>query len=278
MTVHGAPGADFSLEGRVIVITGGAGLLGPRHAAAVAAMGGIPVVADLRADAAKRVAGDTAKAFGVAAMGAALDVTDESSVEALAARVHERFGRVDGLVNNAANNPRVEDGDAAFTRLESFPRDQWDADVAVGLTGSFLCAKHFGSAMARARRGVIVNVSSEYGIIAPDQRLYHEPGKPDDRQPVKPVSYTAVKAGLHGLTMYLATYWADAGVRVNTVTVGGVENGQPADFLRQAAERIPLGRMGRPTDYQGALVFLLSDASGFMTGANVVVDGGKSVW
>ncbi|MEA3245926.1 MAG: SDR family oxidoreductase [Gemmatimonadota bacterium] len=278
MTQQGAPGADFSLQGRVIVITGGGGLLGPRHAAAVAAMGGIPVVADLRADAAERVAAEVAKAFGVDAMGAALDVTDESSVEALAARVHGRFGRVDGLVNNAANNPRVEDGDAAFARLESFPRGQWDADVAVGLTGSFLCAKHFGAAMARARRGAIVNVSSEYGVIAPDQRLYREPGKPDDQQPVKPVSYTAVKAGLHGLTMYLSTYWADAGVRVNTITVGGVENGQPAEFLRRAAERIPLGRMGRPTDYQGALVFLLSDASAFMTGANVVVDGGKSVW
>ena len=278
MTVSGATGADFSLKGRVAVITGGAGLLGTRHAEAIAAAGGIPVIADRRADEAERVASDISRRFGVQALGSLVDVTAESSVEALLGQVMERFGRIDVLVNNAANNPKVEDTGAAFARLESFPVDQWSADIAVGLTGAFLCAKHFGAAMARAGKGAIVNISSEYGVIAPDQRLYRVDGKPDAGQPVKPVSYTAVKAGLHGLTIYLATYWAASGVRVNTISVGGVENGQPREFLDRAAARIPMGRMGLPHEYQGALVYLCSDASSFVTGANLVVDGGKSVW
>jgi NAD(P)-dependent dehydrogenase (short-subunit alcohol dehydrogenase family) len=123
-----------------------------------------------------------------------------------------------------------------------------------------------------------VNISSEYGMLAPDQRLYRKEGVPEDQQPVKPVTYTVVKAGLHGLTLYLSTYWAGSGVRVNTLTLGGVENGQPRDFLERAASRIPLARMAQPHEFQGALVYLCSDASAFMTGANVVVDGGKSVW
>lgn len=278
MTAPDLPGSMFSLVGRVAVVTGGAGLLGPRHAEALAAAGGIPVIADIRLEVAERVAADIAERFGVQTMATLLDVADEASVEAATALVLDRFGRVDILVNNAANNPRVEDGMTAFTRLEAFPLAQWNADIAVGLTGPFLCAKHFGAAMARAGRGCIVNIGSEYGMIAPDQRLYRVEGLPDSRQPAKPVSYTAVKAGLHGITLYLATYWAGAGVRVNSITVGGVDNGQDSGFVARAASRIPLGRMGRPTDYQGALVYLCSDAASFVTGANLVVDGGKSVW
>lgn len=278
MAPGSAAGADFSLAGRVVVITGGAGLLGVRHAEAIAVAGGTPVIADRRGDEAPRVAAAIATAHGVPALGATVDVTSEASVEALLALVLEKFGRVHALVNNAANNPRVEDGGGDFTRLEGFPLEQWNADIAVGLTGAFLCAKHFGAAMAKAGGGAIVNISSEYGMIAPDQRLYRETGVAEDAQPVKPVSYTAVKAGLHGLTMYLATYWATAGVRVNTITVGGVENGQPAEFIERASSRVPMGRMARPREFQGALVYLCSDASSFVTGANLVVDGGKSVW
>ncbi len=268
-------GSGRPLDGRVVVITGGAGLLGPRHGQAVLDAGGTPVLADVRLDAARAAAA----ALGGGATAAAVDVTDEASVEALLAEVLARHGRVDALVNNAARNPKVEDaGDVAFSRLETFPRAQWDADLAVGLTGAYLCAKVFGRHFAAQGAGTIVNISSEYGMIAPDQRLYEEPGRPPTEQPVKPVSYTVTKAGLHGLTIYLATYWATAGVRANTLTVGGVENGQPGEFLARATSRIPLGRMARPTDFAGALVFLCSDASAFVTGANLVVDGGKSVW
>ena len=279
MTVPSRPtGADFSLTGRVAVITGGAGLLGVRHAEAIAAAGGIPVLADLREDAAKSAAADISSRFGIAAIGAGVDITDEASVESLLRTVLQTYGRVDILVNNAANNPKVEDGAQNFARLEKFSLEHWHADVAVGLTGAFLCAKVFGTAMAQAKRGVIINISSEYGMIAPDQRLYRIEGEREDRQPVKPVTYTVVKAGLHGLTIYLSTYWAHLGVRANTITVGGVQNGQPPDFLARAASRVPMNRMALSHEIQGALVYLCSDAASFVNGANLVVDGGKSVW
>lgn len=273
-----APGADFSLSGRVAIITGGAGLLGVRHAEAIASAGGTPVLADVRGDDASARAAEVAKAYGVPAMGVACDITRAESVTALLDTVRATYARVDILVNNAANNPAVEGGGKDFSRLEDFPIEQWNADVAVGLTGAFLCARIIGGALAAQKRGVIVNISSEYGILAPDQRLYRKEGVPEHEQPVKPVTYTVVKAGLHGLTLYLATYWAGAGVRVNTISLGGVENAQPREFLDRAASRIPMGRMALPHEFQGALVYLCADASSFVTGANLVVDGGKSVW
>jgi NAD(P)-dependent dehydrogenase (short-subunit alcohol dehydrogenase family) len=270
--------SDFSLDGRVAIITGGAGLLGTKHAEAIAAAGGIPVVADIREKEAEQVAGRIGAAFAVPAAGIRCDVTDAGSVAALVERALILFGRIDILVNNAANNPRVEDPGGSFSRLEQFPIDQWLRDLAVGLTGAFLCAKAVGVVLAEQRRGVIINISSEYGLIAPDQRLYGNQSDERDEQPVKPVTYSVVKAGLHGLTLYLSTYWADRGVRANTITLGGVENGQTASFVERASWRVPLGRMARADEFQGALVYLCSDAASFVNGANLVVDGGKTVW
>jgi NAD(P)-dependent dehydrogenase (short-subunit alcohol dehydrogenase family) len=271
--------ALFDLGGRVVIITGGSGLLGRFHAAAVAAAGGTPVLTDLHPERAAAHADEIARDHGVPAHAVGADITRPESVQALLDEVLRRHGRVDALVNNAANNPKVEDAASVpFARLEHFPLAQWEADVAVGLTGAFLCCQVIGGEMARRGRGAVVNISSEYGVIAPDQRLYRVPGLADEQQPVKPVTYTVVKAGLDGMTRYLATYWAERGVRVNTLTVGGVFNGQPDDFVARAADRIPLGRMARPDEYRGAIVYLCSDASSFMTGANLIVDGGKSVW
>ena len=269
---------EFSLKDRVAIVTGGAGLLGVRHAEAIAAAGGVPVLADLRAADAKARADEIAAAFRVPALGVACDITREESVASARDTVMSRLGRIDILVNNAANNPKVESPRDDFSRFEHFPIEQWGADLAVGLTGAFLCARIFGTAMAKQQRGVIINISSEYGIIAPDQRLYRKAGVAEDRQPVKPVTYSVVKAGLHGLTLYLATYWAQDGVRVNTISLGGVESGQPREFLDRASEKIPMGRMARPDDFQGALVYLCSDAAAFVTGANLVVDGGQTIW
>ena len=268
----------FSLEGRVAIVTGGAGLLGVRHAEAVAAAGGVPVLADIRGSDAEARAAEVAAATGVPAIGVQCDITRPESVEGLLKTVMDRLGRVDILVNNAANNPKVEAPGQDFSRLERFSLEQWNADVAVGLTGAFLCARIIGGALAKQKRGVIVNISSEYGVIAPDQRLYRKEELADDEQPVKPVTYSVVKAGLHGLTLYLATYWAESGVRVNTISLGGVESGQPATFLERASAKIPMGRMAQPHDFQGALVYLCSDAAAFVTGANLVVDGGKTIW
>jgi NAD(P)-dependent dehydrogenase (short-subunit alcohol dehydrogenase family) len=269
---------DFSLEGRVAVITGGAGLLGARHAEAIVSAGGIPVLADIRRENAEARAAEIARASGGRVLGLGCDVTNADSIETLLETVLARLGRVDILVNNAANNPKVEAPGQSFSRLENFPIDQWVADLAVGLTGPFLCARIVGGVLAAQKRGVIVNISSEYGMIAPDQRLYERPGLAAEEQPVKPVTYSVVKAGLHGLTLYLATYWAHANVRVNTISLGGVESGQPADFLARASARIPMGRMAQPHDFQGALVYLCSDSAAFVTGANLVVDGGKTIW
>jgi NAD(P)-dependent dehydrogenase (short-subunit alcohol dehydrogenase family) len=186
---------------------------------------------------------------------------------------------VDILINNAANNPKVEsDGSRAWSRLENFPLEVWDDDLRVGLTGAFLCSRVFGAEMAKRGKGVILNIASDLAVIAPDQRQYRQSGVAEDQQPVKPVTYSVVKTGLIGLTRYLATYWAASGVRVNAISPGGVFNHQPDAFLQQLYQRIPLGRMANADEYQGAILFLCSDASSYMTGSNLVVDGGRTCW
>ena len=269
----------FSLKDRVIVITGAAGLLGSQHADAIAAYGGIPVLLDLFQDPVEQLADDLSETHGVAAAGYAVDITQEQQIESNCLTVLQRFGRIDGLINNAANNPKVESKDEKnFSRLENFPIDVWQEDLGVGLTGSFLCAKHYGLAISQnPKGGVILNISSDLGLIAPDQRLYRQKKIPEKQQPVKPVTYSVVKTGLIGLTRYLATYWPTK-VRCNALCPGGVEDGQPEDFLKELHKRIPLGRMANVEEYQGAIVFLMSDASAYMNGAVIPFEGGRSVW
>lgn len=264
----------FDMRDRVVMITGGSGLLGRRHAAAIAGAGGVPVAIDLRIDEADPAAKPAEATWAVAA-----DVTDPASIERALEGVLDRYGRIDGLINNAANNPKMESGSRVeFSRLESFSLDQWNADLAVGLTGAFLCSRIVGGEMARRGKGVIVNVASDLAVIAPDQRIYRQPGLPDDRQPVKPITYPVVKTGLLGLTRYLATYWAEAGVRVNAISPGGVRQDQPEEFVERLSSLIPLGRMADVDEYQGAILYLCSDASSYMTGANLIVDGGRTCW
>ena len=268
--------ALFDLTGRVAIVTGGAGLLGYHHGAALASAGAHVVLLDLAAadpvNRAKQLAGEC----GSRCVGIPSDITSEASLQQTCAKILEEFGRIDILINNAANNPKVEDGNAAWSRLENFPLDVWDADIRVGLTGAFLCCRVFGPEMAKRKSGVIVNVASDLAVIAPDQRLYRVDGLPEDQQPVKPVTYSVVKTGLLGLTRYLATYWSSANIRVNAISPGGVFNGQPEVFLSRLKQLIPLERMAHKNEYQGAILFLCSDASSYMTGANLVIDGGRS--
>ena len=270
----------FDMTGRVVIITGGAGLLGKRHASAMARAGATPVLVDIRADRVDAAAAEIRTELGGDCLGVCCDITDAEAVRRLLESVLQRYGRVDVLINNAANNPTV--GQSApqteWTRLENFPLAAWHLDIAVGLTGAFLCSQIIGAEMARRGSGVIINVASDLAVIAPDQRLYERPDRTPGEQPVKPVTYSVVKTALIGLTRYLATYWADRGVRANALSPGGVYDGQPEDFVNRLATRIPLARMARVGEYEGAILFLASDASSYMTGTNLVVDGGRSCW
>ena len=269
----------FELSGRVAVITGGAGLLGYQHAATIAGLGGLPVLLDINAEALAANAAKLAAETGYQALTLVADITDLGALENAFEQLLARHGRVDILINNAARNPKVESaGDKDFSRLEHFPWEQWQLDLNVGLGGAFNCAKVFGAQMARQGRGVIVNIASDLGVIAPDQRLYRVEGREAEQQPVKPVTYSVVKHGLIGLTKYLATYWCEQGVRCNTLSPGGVYAGQNDVFVSKLTQLIPLGRMAEADEYRGAIAFLCSDASSYMNGANLVMDGGRSTW
>ena len=270
----------FSLSGKVIVITGATGLLGRKHAEAIACYGGIPILLDLSQQVVDDFANELNEKYKVGAVGFAIDITDEKAIEKNVKQLIERFVKIDGLVNNAANNPKVEDSKKVnFSRLENFPLNIWSDDIAVGLTGAFLCAKHYGYKISQnPNGGSIVNISSDLGLIAPDQRLYAKDGIDNDKQNVKPVTYSVVKTGLIGLTKYLATYWADKNVRCNAMCPGGVENGQPDEFLKEIIKRIPMGRMARSSEYQGTLIWMLSDASSYLNGAVIPVEGGRVSW
>jgi NAD(P)-dependent dehydrogenase (short-subunit alcohol dehydrogenase family) len=270
----------FRLDNKIIVITGATGLLGRKHAEAIACYGGTPILLDLSQQAVNDFANELNEKYKVGAVGFAIDITDEKAIEKNVKQLIEKFAKIDGLVNNAANNPKVEDSkEVNFSRLENFPLNIWTNDIAVGLTGSFLCAKHYGFAISQnANGGSIVNISSDLGLIAPDQRLYKKNGIDDNLQNVKPVTYSVVKTGLIGLTRYLATYWADKDVRCNAMCPGGVKNGQPDYFLEEVNKRIPMGRMAKSYEYQGALIWMLSDASNYLNGAIIPVDGGRTVW
>jgi NAD(P)-dependent dehydrogenase (short-subunit alcohol dehydrogenase family) len=262
-----------------VVITGGSGLLGVQHAEAVAQCGASPVLLDLDPDRVSAAAAAVHDKFGVPALGLVCDITQPGAVEVSLRRTLERFGRADVLINNAANNTKMEEGDQyGKTSLEEFPLEQWQRDFDVAVTGALLCTRYFGRHMAERGRGVIVNMSSDLGIIAPDQRLYHRDGVPEAEHVYKPVSYSVVKHAIIGLTKYTATYWAHRGVRANALCPGGVFSGQPEVLVARLANLIPLSRMARTDEYKGAIQFLCSDASSYMNGACLVIDGGRSAW
>lgn len=270
---------SFRLDGQVIIITGGAGLLGKQYVRAVAEAGGISIVADINADGAMKVAKAVGAKTGTKTQAEYVDVTDKNSVTDLVQRTLKKFGRIDGLVNNAGIDPKFEGShaDKHTFSFENYPLELWNESLSVNLTGMFLCAQAVAGAMIPLGRGSIINVSSTYGLVGPDQRLYQSID-PKIRTKYKPVVYSVAKSGVLGLTRYLATYWAGKNIRVNTLTPGGVYNGHDDEFVKRYSYRTPLGRMAKKNEYNGALIFLLSDATSYMTGANLVIDGGWTAW
>lgn len=271
----------FDLSGKVIVITGGGGLIGMKHAEAVCEGEGIPVLLDIVEAGMDRVKKSLADEYGdVTVESYVVDITDKAAVQKVCDELVAKYGHVDGLINNAANNPKVEGGskNLGATKFEDFPVDIWNDDIAVGLTGAMICAQVFGKQMEIQEKGAIINISSDYGIISPDQRVYRKEGIPEDEQTIKPVSYSVVKHGIMGLTKYLATYWAKKGIRVNTLCPASLLNGQDPAFVEKLSNLVPMGRMSNPDEYVCTVLYMLSDASSYMTGSTVVLDGGRTIW
>src|ERR1700761_5757948 len=260
----------FSLHGKVAVVTGACGLLGTQHCEALADAGAKVVVADLDEEAARTVAGGLGKGH----LPIRLDVTDKDSLQAVRQRILATYGRIDVLVNNAAINDMFENPllAAEQSRFEHYPLDMWDRSWKVNVSGVFLCSQVLGGVMAERGGGSIINIASTYGIVAPDQSIYRN--EAGEQTFYKSPAYPVTKSAVIGFTKYLASYWGPRNVRVNALSPGGVENQQDPFFKNNYSNKTLLGRMADASDYKGAIVFLASDASAYMTGANLVVDGG----
>lgn len=272
---------NFDITGRVAVITGGAGLLGMQHAEAIAAAGGHAVIADLTEEMVAKSASAISEQFGIEAFGVRVDITDKAQVESMVSQVIKRFGKIDILINNAALTVKGggESAKDYFAPFEDYPLHQWQKALDVNLTGMFLCCQAVGKVMVSQMSGVVVNVASDVGNISPDHRIYDGVVNPHTGQPFNtPIAYATTKAGVINFTRYLATYWATKGIRVNSLSPGGVYAGHDPLFVNNVSSRIPLNRMANIDEYQGAILFLVSDASSYMTGANLIIDGGRTAW
>jgi len=267
----------FRMDGQAAVVTGGAGLLGRQFCRTLAQAGAGVVVADLNRITAMTIAENLEK-DGYAAMGLGVDVTDPASTDEMVAAALNRFGRVDVLVCSAAMDPKFDaehQSRQASNAFETYPLDAWRQALDVNLTGMFLCAQAAVKPMLVQKHGVIINICSTYGLVGPDQRIYERPDQP---QQFKPVFYSVTKAGVLGLTRYLATYYAGKNIRANALTPGGVFNQHEEPFLSNYSYRTVMGRMADQDEMNGALLFLASDASSYMTGSNLIVDGGWTAW
>jgi len=264
----------FSLKGRVAVVTGALGLIGKNHCKALSEAGANVIVCDLNEIKCKEFASTLAeKSLGVGA-----DITKKESILNLKDEIIKKFSKVDILVNNAALNDSFENPQAAAEQsmFENYPLELWQNSLNVNVTGVFLCSQIIGTMMAGRGSGSIINIASTYGISAPDQSIYKN--DKGEQTFYKSASYPVAKGAVIMFTKFLAAYWGEKGVRVNTLSPGGVENNQEDFFVKNYSAKTPLGRMARPNDYKGALVFLANDASNYMTGANLVVDGGWTAW
>ena len=266
----------FKLEGRVAIVTGGPGLLGAGFCRSLAEAGASVVVADIDRKSSEELAAKL-NAEGLHTLGWDLDITSPDSTQNLVEQTLRSFGRLDILVNSAALDPKVDSSGVVQDNgaFETYPLEAWNQALNVNLTGTFLMTQAAVGPMLSQGSGSVINLCSIYGISAPVQSIYQHPGKPAQ---FKPVYYTVTKAGILGFTKYLAAYYAGKGIRVNALTPGGVFNNQDEEFVRNYSTRAILGRMADKDEMNGALLFLASEASSYMTGANLVVDGGWTAW
>lgn len=270
------PEVFFNLSGKVIIISGAAGLLGRQYVRALHQAGANVVALDRDEDQLHAHLSDLANDR---VLFSRTDITHPDAIQTAMVKTMATFGKIDGLVNNAALNPTF-DGDSKAPHtdaFEEFPLELWNQSLSVNLTGMFLLTRAAAPFMLSQKSGSIVNIASTYGLCGPDQRLY-QPVDPSQPPRYKPVTYTVTKSAVIGFTKYLATYWGQAGIRVNTLTPGGTYNAHDPEFVKRYSARTPMNRMAEPHEYNGALIFLLSDASSYMTGANLIVDGGWTAW
>jgi NAD(P)-dependent dehydrogenase (short-subunit alcohol dehydrogenase family) len=270
----------FDLTNNWVVVTGAAGLLGKQHATALLEVNANLVLLDKDKDGVMQVTNEL-RQIGLSGeiLNYEIDITNELRVQAVKNDLSTKKISVNVLINNAAINPKYEVlvGGKSSSRVEDFDLLDWDSQLDVGLKGAFICSKVFGSEMAKQGKGVIINIASDLSIIAPDQRIYKSDNSAE-LQNVKPITYSVIKSGLIGMTKYLATYWSESNVRVNALSPGGVYENQNSEFVDRLTKLIPLGRMASSDEYKSAIQFLCSDASSYMTGQNLVIDGGRSVW
>jgi NAD(P)-dependent dehydrogenase (short-subunit alcohol dehydrogenase family) len=266
----------FNLNERVAVVTGGAGLLGTEFCRTLAQAGARVAVADLNQSAADGVA-QSLTAEGLTAIGVGVDVTRPESTRLMVEKLIQSWGRIDILVNSAALDPKFDPQhqDKHTNAFEDYPLEAWNQALSVNLTGMFLCTQAVVQPMLAQGKGAVINICSTYGLVGPDQRIYQRPGQP---QQYKPVYYSVTKSGVLGFTRYLATYYAGKGIRVNALTPGGVYNKHDETFEKNYSARTVIGRMAERDEMNGALLYLASDASSYMTGSNLVVDGGWTAW
>ena len=271
----------FTLKDKVIVVTGAGGLLGFEYCKAIVNANGIPILIDINEKLLKSKVAELKDEFPTCICNSYfVDITKEEQMKKNCSVIIAKYGKIDGLINNAANNPKIEDNDKInFSRLENFNLDVWYNDLNIGLLGSFLCIKYYGYEISKNQDGrSIITISPDLGVIAPNQNLYKKDGVSKDLQSVKPVTYSVIKHGINGLTKYVSTYWADKNVRCNSICPGGVFNNQPEDFLKKVSKLIPLGRMAEKEELNGIIIYLLSDASSYVNGSIINIDGGRTSW
>ena len=258
-----------NLSEKVVFLTGAAGLLGTQYATALSSVGANVVLADINYNKCKKIEKELKEKNNVSPFSIKMDISNKKSIDNAIAKVMKKFSKIDVLVNNAVFPETQKE---RSIQVEKFPLELWNKIFAVNVTGVFLCNQKIGSIMVKQKKGSIINISSMYGVVAADQRIYGNSGLNST------AAYAVTKSSLFNFTRYLASYWRNTGVRINTLTLGGVENNQDPKFIQKYSEKTMIGRMAKKNEFTGALIFLSSDASSYMTGSNMVVDGGWTAW